>query len=324
MTRVAESAHYVTPDGTVIREGGRMDVISQGQWTATKVGPPKRRGYHLNAFYSPLENGRFGKIAVEFLTAKQKGPRHLRTFVYEYLGEPWIDEAERVEAGALDARCADYGKGEMPETFFTVWIPKEKCVLVTADVQKTYLAILAREWVADCGDSGLIDWQFAPDFETLEAFATQFRAVHIGIDIGYAARAMEVYDYAMSGPGIVPLRGSESLQVPLKRLDVDPYEGKVGQGRDIVTTYVFNTDIFKSWLQSMQKGEAPQKWWIYRNPEREYLRQVTAEERVNGKWNTKPGQSQNHLFDCCVGQLVLATVSGLVKSNNIQTEAIKP
>ena len=74
----------------------------------------------------------------------------------------------------------------------------------------------------------------------------------------------------------------------------------------------------------MQKGEAPQKWWIYRNPEREYLRQVTAEERVNGKWNTKPGQSQNHLFDCCVGQLVLATVSGLVKSNNIQTEAIKP
>jgi hypothetical protein len=312
MRKVEESAHYVTPGGAIIEEARRMATVASGSWVATKEGPPRRRGYHLSAFYSPLENGRFGKIAVEFLTAKHKGPRHVRTFVYEYLAERWADELERVDAGAVEGRCADYGKGRVPSTCeaFNIWVPKEKSVIVTADVQKTYLPAVAREWI-EGGDSGLVDWVFAPDFDTLEAFANLHKAQWVGIDCGYAARAMEVFDYAVNYKAL-PLRGSESLIVPLKRSYVDPYEGRRGQGGTTLETWTFNTDVFKTWLMDMQRGQAPQKWHIYKNPEREYIRQVTSEEKADGAWRIRHGHTQNHLWDCEVMQIVVATAAKLM------------
>jgi len=310
---VRASAHYVTPDGTVIKNEDRLDVVATGAWVATApTTNSERRGYHLNAFYSPFKNGDFGTIAAAFLDAQAKSKFHLKVFIMEYLAEPWVDEREYTRDEELHERCAEYAKGTQVtqhEKYKKFYIKKTSAVIVSADVQKLHLWGLAREWI-DGGDSGLVDFKSFVAWEDFEEFNSQHKARRVFIDSAYYKRRMEVYEFCLTYNAI-PTVGSESISLPYKKSVIDPFEGKTGQGQYSIALYMYNTDIFKTLLMDLIRGESEKTWMLYDRIERDYVKQTSSEERVDGKWQLKRGHRQNHLWDCEVIQLLGATIDGL-------------
>jgi len=303
--KVQASAFYLTPSGTRIENRDRMAIVRAGHWEATNPNAKAGcRSYHVNSFMVPFKSGDFGEIAVAFLKAKAGGTTALRTFIYEYLAEPFAEKIESANDDALLQRCADYEQGTKPSQVFN--IQKPATTFVTVDVQKAHVWALAREWI-DGGDSGLLDYNHFATWEEVEEFANRYKAHRVGVDCGYETRAAEVYEYAIRYKAI-PLRGSDSLAYQIVRENrIDPWEGKRGGGTDArVLTWSFNADIFRSLLLDMQRGESTHKWSLPMRPPMEYIMQAGSTERVDGEWKTKRGRSQDHLFDCEVMQLVMA------------------
>lgn len=311
--KVAATAHYITPGGARIENSQRMATVRAGHWEQTNAAAKAGcRSYHVNSFMVPFKSGDFGEIAVAFLKAKAAGSTAMRTFVYEYLAEPWAESIEAANDDALLKRCAKYERG-MPPAIALFNVPKPSQVFVTVDVQKAHLWALAREWY-DGGDSGLLDYGYFIAWEQIEELANRFKAVRVGVDCGYATRAGEVYEYALKAKAI-PLRGSDSLDMPVKELIIDPWEGKRGQGTSRILTYVYSADVFKSLLMDMMRGESRQRWALPEGVPMEYILQAGSEEKVDGVWRTKRGRSANHLADCETMNLVMAYLARIYRND---------
>lgn len=313
---VAKSAHYVTPDGTIIREKNRLKVIATGIWMATNTDAPAGiRSYHCNSFYMPFKSGEFGHIACAFLTAKRQGTEALKVFVYEYLAEEWYENKTDAPDDELYNRCSTYAKGQLVsqvEEYSDIYVGKPTATIVTVDVQKAHQWYVVREWI-EGGDSGLVDYGYAVEWQDIEDVANNYNAVRVLVDVGYAQRAMEVYEYCLKFQAW-PTRGYGDLKIPFRKVLRDPFEGKVGQGKNNICQYDFDTDVFKMLLMDLIRGESEKQWHIYKHIERDYIRQVASEQRIAGKWTRKPGHSQNHLWDCEVLQLLAATILGMFRN----------
>lgn len=112
LDRVKATAHYVTPGGAIIRDADKSALLSAGRWQATVPDRAQgtKRGYHLSAFYMPWVT--FGEIAVRFLTAKAKGKKSLRVFVYEVLAEKWIDQIDTPNDSVIYERQGGYERSK--------------------------------------------------------------------------------------------------------------------------------------------------------------------------------------------------------------------
>lgn len=312
LEKVRKTAHYVTPSGAIIEEKDRLKILKTGHWspTATDTAAPKTRSYRMNMFLSPFELGTFGNIAVEFLKAKENGSNALKTFVYEYLAEPFYQQKQATNDDTLFERCENYMVGESGKTILQQ--DKKGTVFLTVDVQKNHFWWVCREWWSN-GDSALIDYGYAVTFEDLENIANQYGVTRVGIDCGYAERAVEVYEYAEQYKAL-PLRGSLQLKLPVAENIINPREGKRGQNdsKSRILTYTFNADIFKSILFDMMSGASRKKWIIPKNVNMEYIRQAGSEEKVDGLWICKKGRPENHIADCETMSVVMAYLHNLL------------
>lgn len=311
--KVAASAWYQTPGGARIENADRLKTVRAGHWEPTNPhAKASCRSYHVNSFLVPFKSGDFGEIAVAFLKAKAGGLTALRTFTYETLAEPFAQSIESANDDALLKRCAEYQVGQKPSAVFNV--QKPATTFVTVDVQKAHCWALAREWV-DGGDSGLIDYNHFATWEEIEDFANRYRAVRVGVDCAYQVRTSEVYEYALKCKAL-PLRGSDNLNYQIVREHlVDPFEGKPGQGRGKILTYIHNAPIFRSILLDMQRGEVVHQWSLPAGVPMEYILQAGSTECIDGVWRTKRGRSQDHLWDCEVYQLVMAYIHRIYRND---------
>ena len=324
---VRETAHYVTPDGTLIENDLRMTVVRAGEWVASNPSAPEwRRSYHLNAFMMPFKSGDFGNIAVEFLQAKRQGVNQLKVFVYEYLAEPFYETREVNEESVMVERQGDYKRGEQIseiEVNKEFYIAKQKSNIITIDVQKDHFWWNIREWI-DTGDSGLIAWGHCVETAELDGLADDYNVGFGGIDYGWAYREYEVLQYALEGKNngsqwIIPLRGKDRQNSSLIFSYRDPYLGKSGQGVHSVETYTWETDTFRSLYMQMIRGESRENWQVYKGIESEYAKQATALEKVDGSWQNRRGHTQDHQYDCECMQLVIARIVGLYQNRMVET-----
>ncbi len=313
LERVRATAHYVTPSGTRIDEADRMAVVRAGAWQPTAVGSPGRRGYRVTQLMVPFGSGAFGEIAAAFLGAKQRGNMALRTYFAEYWADVYVAERDDADEGALAHRERDYAPGSamfgVPES--ETEDQRAQFVILTADVHRDWFQWVARQW-REPGESALISHGKATSFEEIEAAADRHNAYRVFMDNHYAGRRMEVLDYCAER-GAIALLGDDKLAMPYRMQEVDPYEGKRGAGRTTVKQYTWNTHEFRGRLLAAIRGETPQLWAVYRGIERDYVRQVTSTELRDGVWLTKPGQSQDHIFDCEVMQFVAAAILGVCR-----------
>jgi hypothetical protein len=332
---VEATAHYVTPDGTRIDDKDRLQIVRAGKWAPTAKGMNGRRGYHVTRFMVPFKVGSFGHIAVKFLESKHKGvsanatnKQGLKTFFYEYLAEPFWDTKEDATSDILTGRELDYKRGARlseTEPYKQVYIGQQTSVVAALDVQKDHFWFGAREFIGS-GDSGLIDWRHAITWADVDKALADTSTDYLGIDMGFDLRKMEVFDYVVSRCGqgsqwAVPLAGKDGLSVSIRTQEQDPYLGKKGGNRGVITTALWNTDQFRMLLMQMIRGESIQKWHTYRGLEREYADQVTSQERVDGVWRFRKGSSQDHLWDCEAMMLVVARMIGRFQNEFLTTEA---
>jgi hypothetical protein len=316
LNRVRNSAHYICPDGSRIDNRDRIATIERGKWMPTKKASIEyKRGYCFNQFILPFIAGDFGEIAVRFLESKKKGAESLRAFVYEVLAERWVEMITTSDNDKVLQRCGGYAKG----TDFTaqpdnakVYIAKEKSKLLTIDVQKHCLYWLLREWVLG-GDSGLHSWGMAQTVEEIGELADKHCKENPLIDANYEGRRLEVLSACYSLQ-MVPIFGSGHSMLPIVRSLIDPFEGVSGQGQNKIMRLTISPDVFKHLLFDMTQGASPNRWHIYEDIEREYLKQIQSEELKDGRWCERRGYPNNHLWDCEVYQIVAATIYGYYKN----------
>lgn len=303
LDRVAKTAHYITPGGAKLTEADRMAVVRAGRWIPTNPAAPANvRSYHVTAFMTPFDS--FGGIAVAFLKAKREGKMALRTFLYEYMAHEWFDDIEKVYDNQLERRDGGYLRGTNP-----LGEHEDHTILMTVDVQKDHLWYLLRSWRPG-GESALIDWGRCLDWDDVDEIAAKYRPAWLAVDSGYGQRTQEVYEESLRRQ-YIPMKGDDKAKpglLPFSRTAINPYEGTRRQieGQSVLLT-VFHSDTFKLMLLDRMRGDV-QGWQIYRGIERDYLRQMTAEERTPTGWVKR--RPDNHCFDLETMQLVLAMQQG--------------
>lgn len=304
---VRKTAHYVTPDGTIIREQEKNDVVRTGRWVATKQHP--RRGYHMSCFMSPWIT--LGDIACAFLDAQTKGTEALRVFVLEWLAEEWQEKTRDVGQSQLSKLEAEYKKGERlteVEPYKTIYIAKRCILLTTFDVQKWEIYWLTREWI-EGGDSGLVGWGRVTLFEQVADQAKM--SVEVFGDIGYRDRFTDTAEACHKFKFVATKGADERLTMPWMKRSINPFEGTTRASEEkSIPLIVYDTWHYKRKLFDRIQQVHPRPWHVYKGIERVYCDQLGAEIEINGRFEEKAKGADNHLLDCETIQIMGAEALG--------------
>lgn len=120
----AEAAWACPGCGSVIPERHKARMVDLGRWRATQPHVDGHAGFRINALVSPHANAAWGKLAAEFVRAKEH-PATLQTFANLTLGEAWREAQDDLDEHELAARREPFG---LPDR-----IPPE-VLIVTAGV----------------------------------------------------------------------------------------------------------------------------------------------------------------------------------------------
>lgn len=216
---------------------------------------------------------------------------------------------------SADAKPTE-GKSEKPN-------PPAPQVFLTADIQKYDLWWVVREWIPlaegakpitgiKASEARLREWGRCGTFTELDQVAIRHNALRVLVDSGYAERITEVYA-ACQQLNMIPTKGAgRRMALPWVQRQINPFEGdprgRQSQG-NIILLLEFHADTLKSRMYEMICNRVPGfAWSVYKDIEREYVNQMTAEEKADGLWKMKRGRADNHLWDCEVLQVLAADV----------------
>lgn len=109
-----ENAAYACPHcGCLVDERHKPAMVAGGRWRATRPDVAGHAGFRLNALVSLLANASWGKLAREFLTAKDD-PALLQVFTNTILAEGWNEAGEELDENALFGRREGFGLEQVP------------------------------------------------------------------------------------------------------------------------------------------------------------------------------------------------------------------
>ena len=317
MQRVAETAHYVTPDGTVIVNAEKMKIVRGGEWKPTNLNATntERKTYHLEGLDLPFISGDIGRYAVDFLTAAKRGQEAVRVFAYEVEARMFYGEKQKLEDDTILQRAGKYKRGQRVSQvaeYAPFYLGKQLWTFATVDVQKEFLVYAIREWV-DGGDSGLVQWAEAQTWETIKEQAIKFACSKMFIDNSYEERRNEVFEQCLMGvmKGAVPCFGRDSLQAAYDLKTRDPFEGTAKQGHQKLFMCTFNPDQIKSILYREVINVGGHVWRVPDDIDGKYVRGMRAEECIDGAWKKK--DRYNHPWDVEVLQLLAAMCFGVFR-----------
>lgn len=106
--RPEEAAWRCPSCATLVEERHKAEMVQKGRWRATAPHVRGHAGFRVNALVSPHANAAWGKLAAEFLKAKDS-PATLQAFVNLVLGEPWREAQDDLDEGELAARREPFG-----------------------------------------------------------------------------------------------------------------------------------------------------------------------------------------------------------------------
>jgi phage terminase large subunit GpA-like protein len=307
----------------------RKAIARTGRYVRMNPGAPRHRvSFHWNALLPPWVSWR--SIVEEFLAARAAARggdiQPMKTFVNETLGEPWKDQLGEIEDfDFLMGRRGEYDFGEP-------WA-EERVRFISADRQAAggeHYWYVVRAF-GPFGKSRLVTYGRCNSTLELEEVRVSHK-VPIGnaiVDSGF--RASEVYRFCQS-TGWKPFKGDDAewfaardprTEKVVRRLwqktRVDPAYGTRLQGRvRPLPLYRWSNPGMKDLLFEHLTGLVGE-WSIPREIGRDYLKQITAEHRVEERdargrvryrWHQK--HRDNHLLDCELQLMTVAAMTGLV------------
>jgi hypothetical protein len=106
------------------------------------------------------------------------------------------------------------------------------------------------------------------------------------------------------------------------RRDYDPFQGTGKQGRVKMPMITFNPDVQKNLYARLIDGTDSHQWFIPSNAPPELIRQLTAEECIDGHWEKR--HNDNHATDCETMGLTAAMVLGVFRQAGIELDSNEP
>lgn len=306
----------------------RKSLARSGRFVRLNPGAPRHRAsFHWNALLPPWVQWR--SIVEEFIAARSAAAAGdmvpLKTFINETLGEPWKDQLGEIEDfDFLLARREDYDFGDK-------WA-EGRVRFMSADRQSSggeHYWYVVREF-GPLGQSRLVAYGRCNSTLELEKLR-QDHGVSLAnaiIDSGY--KASEVYRFCAS-TGWKAFKGDDAeffltrdakTQKLFRRLwqktRVDPAFGTRKQGKvRLIPLWRWSNPGIKDLLFEHLTGLVG-GWSIPSTVGRDYLKQLTAEHRVEERdprgvikfrWHQK--HRDNHLLDCELMLMVAAVMTGL-------------
>jgi len=315
----------------------RRAMMLRGRWVAKggsiaadgTVTNPKstRRGYHLNALYSPVVT--WSEVAAEFLDSKDE-PSRFQNFVNSWLGEPWIEKVTTVTTTQLEAHSTTLPIGVVP--------PGTLVLVAGADLGGKDVHYVVRA----CGASGR--WHTVENgkledidqlraavlertFEDADPEAQPWEVRLLAIDSGY--RTDEVYAFCQAyEPRARPVKGWDHRATPISATSVErDFTGKAGGLR----LWHVDSSYYKDKLTAGFAAPLGSRssWSVYHQPAAEFLRHLTAEEKrlkrnkVTGQtrleWERRPTGGPNHWFDAEVYAAAASDMLGVYRIRDTET-----
>lgn len=96
-----------------ISERHKPAMVADGRWRALRPEVQGHAGFRLNALVSLHANAAWGKLATEFLAAKDD-PTTLQTFVNTILGQGWRAEGDELDETDMQARAEPFSLDQVP------------------------------------------------------------------------------------------------------------------------------------------------------------------------------------------------------------------
>lgn len=312
--RVLPEKTYMRCDdcGGVIYEHHKTDMLNGGEWRVTcpENATRKKRGYHINALYSPV--GWFSWAdAVKMFTEALGSPQKLKTFKNTVLGETWSEAGEGISEHELMERAEDYDLTQLPEGV----------LLLTAgvDVQPDRLEVELVGWGVG-EESWSLDYkvirgdpQGALVWQQLDVYLGTKYMHPVGVPLGPAntfidsggANTVAVYDYVRERGhlGIYAVKGIGGENKPAVGT---PQKNNIGK----IPLVPLGVNTIKDVIHGRLKILKPGKGYCHfpKRYGKEHYEQLTAEEvRVRyhkgfpvREWYKKTEGSRNEAFDCRV------------------------
>ncbi|EFV78963.1 hypothetical protein HMPREF1013_00847 [Bacillus sp. 2_A_57_CT2] len=309
----AEFANYHCQEcGDIITDQHKVSMLKYGKWEVVeqKTQFPRKVAYWMNTLYSPFV--RFSEIAKEFLTSKDD-PEAFQNFVNSWLAEPWEDTKLKTNADLVLERQTEYVEFEVPD-----W-----AVMLTGgvDVQETSLYWTIRAWGPFLTSQNIAHGQ-AMSFREIEKVMNAeyskrngetFMVNLCGVDSG--DQTDDVYDFcASNSEWAIPVKGVGTSYSHFKISTINKATSNAHGTRLLLVDGGKYKDMIAS---RMGKPNGQGSWMVYKDCDREYAEQVTAEHKVNSKgsggrvtqvWVPKTSHADNHYLDTEVYALAAADV----------------
>lgn len=325
----AELATYVCQEcGCFITDNDKHNMLKQGEWRVVRHNTKYVRSvaFWINTLYSPFV--RWSNIAKEFLLTKDS-PEEFQNFVNSWLAEPWEDTKLKTNADLVLER-----QTEIPQFVVPSWA---KLLTAGVDVQETSLYWSIRAW-GDYLTSQNIAHGQALSFTEIDNIMNAEYMTKDGdpmvvnlclIDSG--DQTDEVYDFCTyHSEYALPVKGSSHAQLSHYKLSKVNKEGSSAYGMTLV---LVDGGKYKDMIAGrMQRDNGRGSWMVFKDCDREYAEQVTAEHKINVKgsngqiqqtWVLKHSHGDNHYLDTEVYAFAAADILG-VRSLHLQNGSDVP
>lgn len=292
------------PDGRHVTKRGKL---------GGPKGPGRRRGYWINALYSPWLT--FSDVAAEFLESKDD-PAKFMNFMNSWLGQVWHEKAEELDRDDVIELEIDLAQYVVPEPALVLF--------AGADYHKHRVDFTVRawapgreSWLVDCGSLGdlarLDDAVLDKTYQ--KADGTPLQVFVMGLDSGY--RTDEVYAFSRArSDRVYAVKGAnERMVTPWHVCPIDKdSHGKAVKGAH--RYWRIDTHYYKDMVFALSRPESG-KWHLFNGVPGEYITQFCGEHKIIKRdkygqnverWVPKAVNANNHFWDCEVMGVAVADI----------------
>lgn len=329
--RAANAKYVCQKCGAIITDSDKTKMLQHGEWRPVRQTTqiPKTVAFWLNTLYSPFTS--FSQIAKEFLDSKDD-PDKLHNFANSWLAEPWEDTKLKTNADLVMER-----QTELPAFTVPDWA---KLITGGVDVQETSIYYTIRAFGDHITSQNIAHGQVFSWSELLHVMNLEYRredgtpmVVAIAL-IDSGDQTDEVYNFcAENSDWAYPCKGTGAMLSHYKISTVNKTDSKAYG----MTLVLVDGARYKDLIAARMRKEANSEgsWMVYKDCDREYAEQVTAEHKVierNSKgvekavWVKKESHADNHYLDCevyCTAAADLLGVRTLHMKEIKQTEQPK-
>lgn len=300
---IPRKAHMVCPDcGGILEERHKTDMLNGGEWIATapEKADAERRGYHINALYSPIGWKSWAKIARQWVEA-QGHPKKLQAFINNVLAETWEEDySAKLDAAAVAERAETYELLQAPAGVLLV-----TCGI---DVQPNRIEIQVIGW-GEGEEAWVLNyavvWGDPTRFEVwrqvLDVIRTPVRRASgamlmpycAAVDSGDGNLTNEVYAFARENRDkhVLAIKGFGGSRPPIgspSKQDINLRGQKIEKG---ATLYPVGVDTIKSTVYGRLKRAEREGAGVVHFPlglPEDYYKQLTAEKQATKFINGMP------------------------------------